>query len=82
MILAPDAQEISHLTCDLGYDADAVRSQAPDLIAKAAPLYDSTNLDTTLVDGLWNSKVSEYMISLKRISILTNFNSKENMRLH
>lgn len=61
IILAPDAQEISSLTCDLGYDADVTKAQAPDLIAKAVPLYNITNLDTTLIDGLWNSKVSFFL---------------------
>ena len=58
IILAPDSQEISHLMCDLGSDADVIKSQAPNLIAKAAPSYKAINLDATLVDKSWNSKVS------------------------
>ncbi|KAJ5398024.1 phosphoglycerate mutase family protein-like protein [Penicillium cosmopolitanum] len=56
IILAPDAQEISFLPCDLGHDADVIKMQAPDLIAKAVPSYNVLNLDTTLVDESWNSK--------------------------
>ncbi|KAJ5732874.1 phosphoglycerate mutase family protein-like protein [Penicillium manginii] len=56
IILAPDAQEISHLACDLGYDADVIKSHAPNLIAKAVPSYNAINLDATLVDESWNLK--------------------------
>lgn len=58
VVLVPNAQEISHLTCDLGYEATITKSEAPNLIAQAAPSYDSKNLDMTLVDETWNSKVS------------------------
>lgn len=61
IILAPDAQEISFLPCDLGHDADVIKMQAPDLIAKAVPSYNVLNLDTTLVDESWNSKVSHIL---------------------
>jgi hypothetical protein len=54
--LVPNAQEISHL-CDLGYEATITKAETPDLISQAAHLYDSKNLDMTLVDETWNSKV-------------------------
>lgn len=57
IVLVPNAQEISHLTCDLGYEATITKREAPKLIAEAAPSYDSANLDMTLVDESWNSKV-------------------------
>lgn len=58
IILVPNAQEISPLTCDIGYDAKVTKSEAPNLIADAAPLWKPENLDTTLVDESWNSKVN------------------------
>lgn len=57
VVLVPNAQEISSLPCDIGHDADVTISEAPRLIATAAPLWDVSNLNTTLVDELWNSKV-------------------------
>ncbi|KAL2822255.1 histidine phosphatase superfamily [Aspergillus cavernicola] len=51
VVLVPNAQEISRLTCDLGYDADVTKAEAPSLIGDAAPSWNSTNLDMTLVDG-------------------------------
>jgi broad specificity phosphatase PhoE len=57
MVLVPKAQEISSLACDIGHDAEVTISEAPKLIADAAPLWDASNLDTTLVDESWNSKV-------------------------
>lgn len=60
IVLVPNAQEISHLTCDLGYDADVTKGQAPNLIAEAAPSYGNLNLDMTLVDESWNSKVDSF----------------------
>lgn len=58
LVLVPKAQEISSLACDIGYDAEVTISEAPKLIADAAPSWDASNLDTTLVDESWNSKVS------------------------
>lgn len=57
-VLVPKAQEISHLTCDLGHDHDVVRTEAPKLVAQGAPSYDQANLDMSLVGEDWNSKVS------------------------
>jgi broad specificity phosphatase PhoE len=57
VVLVPNAQEISHLNCDLGYEDTITKAEAPDLISQAAPSYDSKNLDMTLVDETWNSKV-------------------------
>ena len=57
-VLVPKAQEISHLTCDLGHDQDVVKAEAPKLVAQGAPAYDQVNLDMSLVGEDWNSKVS------------------------
>ncbi|KAJ5204600.1 phosphoglycerate mutase family protein-like protein [Penicillium cinerascens] len=56
-----------HLTCDLGYEATITKSEAPNLIAQAAPLYDLKNLDMTLVDETWNSKKGIYAPTLKAV---------------
>ena len=56
-MLVPKAQEISHLTCDLGHDQDVVKAEAPKLVAQGAPAYDQVNLDMSLVGEDWNSKV-------------------------
>ncbi|KAJ5443912.1 phosphoglycerate mutase family protein-like protein [Penicillium daleae] len=48
IVLVPKAQEISSLACDIGHDAEVTISEAPKLIANAAPLWDASNLDTTL----------------------------------
>lgn len=58
IVLVPKAQEISSLACDIGHDAEVTISEASKLIANAAPLWDASKLDTTLVDESWNSKVS------------------------
>lgn len=58
IVLVPKAQVISSLACDIGHDAEVIISDAPKLIADAAPLWDASNLDTRLVDESWNSKVS------------------------
>lgn len=60
IVLVPNAQEISHLTCDLGYEAAITKGEAPKLIADVAPSYDAANLDMALVDESWNSKVGFY----------------------
>jgi broad specificity phosphatase PhoE len=57
IILVPQAQEISSLQCDIGQDAEAIRSEAAKLIAEAAPGWNAELLDSTLVDDGWNSKV-------------------------
>lgn len=57
VILVPNAQEISSLACDVGTDAEVTIAEAPNLISKAAPEWDSASLSTELVDGSWNSKV-------------------------
>jgi hypothetical protein len=57
-LLVPHAQEISGLQCDFGWDEAYVRSNAPNLISEAAPGFDTKNLDSTLVDSTWNSKVT------------------------
>ena len=59
-VLVPKAQEISHLTCDLGHDQDVVKAEAPKLVSQGAPAYDQANLDMSLVGEDWNSKVSPY----------------------
>lgn len=56
-LLVPFAQEISHLTCDLGADREIVVKEAPRLIAGGAPTFDVDHLDMSLVDEDWNSKV-------------------------
>ena len=56
-VLVPKAQEISHLTCDLGHDQGIVKAEAPKLVAPGAPAYDQANLDMSLVGEDWNSKV-------------------------
>lgn len=56
-VLVPLAQEISHLTCDLGADRECLVRDAPRLIAQGAPSYNVDDLDMTLVDEDWNSKV-------------------------
>ena len=56
-VLVPNAQEISGFQCDFGWEEAYVKSSAPGLISEAAPEYDQANLDTTLVDAAWNSKV-------------------------
>jgi hypothetical protein len=56
-ILVPGAQEISGLNCNHGWDEEHIKLQAPKLIAEAAPGFDSSGLDATLVDETWNSKV-------------------------
>ena len=55
--LVPYAQEISHLTCDLGADREVVLKEAPRLIAGGAPAFDVDHLDMSLVGDDWNSKV-------------------------
>jgi broad specificity phosphatase PhoE len=61
IILVPNAQEISPFACDLGSDAGVVKSEAPTLIADASPSWDAVNLDTTLVNESWNSKVRSFV---------------------
>lgn len=56
-VLVPLAQEISHLTCDLGADRESLARDAPGLIAQGAPGYNVDDLDMSLVDEDWNSKV-------------------------
>lgn len=56
-VLVPFAQEISHLTCDLGADREVILKDAPQLIAGGAPAFDVDHLDTSLVGEDWNSKV-------------------------
>jgi broad specificity phosphatase PhoE len=65
LVLVPKAQEISSLACDIGQDAEKIIAEAPKLIADAAPLWDASNLDTTLVDESWNSKVSGLVLSFE-----------------
>lgn len=60
-VLVPNAQEISGFQCDFGWEESYVKSSAPNLIAEAAPGFDKSNIDTTLVDGSWNSKVSKVL---------------------
>lgn len=57
LLLVPLAQEISHLTCDLGVDREVVVKDAPEWIAEGTPAYDADKLDVSLVDTNWNSKV-------------------------
>lgn len=66
IVLVPKAQEISSLACDIGHDAEVTISDAPKLIADAAPLWDASNVDTTLVDESWNSKVSLPTLPFRR----------------
>lgn len=56
-ILVPGAQEISGFNCNHGWDEDHVKYQAPNLVAEVEPDFESSQLDTALVDELWNSKV-------------------------
>jgi hypothetical protein len=56
-ILVPGAQEISGFNCNHGWDEDRVKSQAPTLVAEVVPDFESSQLDTSLVDESWNSKV-------------------------
>ncbi|GLI72281.1 hypothetical protein PoHVEF18_000451 [Penicillium ochrochloron] len=67
MVLVPKAQEISSLACDIGHDAEVTISEAPKLIADAAPLWDASYLDTTLVNESWNSKKGIYASSLSAV---------------
>lgn len=57
VVLVPKAQEISSLACDIGLDAEITISEAPKLIANAAPSWNVSELNTGLVDESWNSKV-------------------------
>lgn len=57
IILVPLAQEISNLRCDIGHDAETIRSEAARLIGEAVPGWNIELLDSTLVDSSWNSKV-------------------------
>lgn len=57
-VLVPNAQEISGFQCDFGWNEAYVKSSAPKLISEAAPGFDQSSLDMTLVDESWNSKVS------------------------
>lgn len=56
-LLVPMAQEISHLTCDLGVDRENVLNDAPGLAVEGAPAFNVDNLDLGLVGEDWNSKV-------------------------
>ncbi|PLB48694.1 phosphoglycerate mutase family protein-like protein, partial [Aspergillus steynii IBT 23096] len=67
VILVPKAQEISGLRCDIGHEASVMKSEAPKLIADAAPAWDATNLDITFVDESWNSKQGIYAPNLTAV---------------
>lgn len=56
-ILVPKAQEISKQACDIGQDCDVLKAEIPQLIALGAPGFDQANLDTSLLQDGWNSKV-------------------------
>lgn len=49
-ILVPLAQEISHLTCNLGVDRGSLVRDAPGLITRGTPAFKFDDLDLTLVD--------------------------------
>ncbi|CAI7634610.1 unnamed protein product [Penicillium bialowiezense] len=66
-VLVPNAQEISGFQCDFGWDEDYVKSSAPELITEAAPGFEEARIDTTLVDGSWNSKKGIYAPSLPAV---------------
>ncbi|KAJ6089982.1 hypothetical protein N7467_005198 [Penicillium canescens] len=66
-ILVPGAQEISGFNCNHGWDEDRVKSQAPKLVAEVAPDFESSQLDTALVDESWNSKAGIYAHTLSAI---------------
>ncbi|KAJ5297386.1 hypothetical protein N7508_007635 [Penicillium antarcticum] len=66
-ILVPGAQEISGLNCNHGWDEEHVKLQAPKLIAEAAPGFELSRLDATLVDQTWNSKAGLYAHTLSAI---------------
>lgn len=61
-VLVPFAQEISHLTCDLGADKEVIVNEAPQLIAGGAPAFDISHLDTSLVGEDWNSKACTFLL--------------------
>ncbi|KAE8343330.1 hypothetical protein BDV24DRAFT_161767 [Aspergillus arachidicola] len=67
IVLVPKAQEISSLACDVGHDAEVTIADALKLIADAAPSWDASNLDTTLVDDSWNSKKGIYASNLSAV---------------
>lgn len=56
-ILVSKAQEISKQACDIGQDCDILKAEIPQLIASGAPAFDQVNLDTSLLEDGWNSKV-------------------------
>ena len=72
IVLVPNAQEISSLSCDIGHDAATVKAEAPKLIADAAPAWNAANLDTLLVEESWNSKVMITFFSFL-VQLLTHF---------
>ncbi|KAJ5107650.1 phosphoglycerate mutase family protein-like protein [Penicillium angulare] len=67
VILVPNAQEISSLACDIGHDTKITKSEAPNLIKDAAPLWSAANLGSTLVNESWNSKKGIYESSLPAV---------------
>ncbi|KAJ5710432.1 phosphoglycerate mutase family protein-like protein [Penicillium malachiteum] len=64
VVLVPKAQDISSLACDIGHDAEVVKSEAPNLIMGVVPSWNPVNLDTSLVDESWNSKEGIYASTL------------------
>ncbi|KAJ5522796.1 phosphoglycerate mutase family protein-like protein [Penicillium frequentans] len=67
VVLVPKAQEISSLACDIGLDAEITISEAPKLIANAAPSWNVSELNTGLVDESWNSKKGIYASTMTAV---------------
>ncbi|OJJ36193.1 hypothetical protein ASPWEDRAFT_134914 [Aspergillus wentii DTO 134E9] len=67
LVLVPNAQEISHLTCDLGDDQNIIKGKAPEIVSQAAPKYDTANIDSSLVGVDWNSKQGIYAPRLNSV---------------
>ncbi|KAI9933786.1 hypothetical protein ASPWEDRAFT_168061 [Aspergillus wentii DTO 134E9] len=67
LLLAPMAQEISHLPCDLGYEREIVLEEGPKLVTQAAPGYDVAKLDMSLVGDDWNAKKGIYAATVSAV---------------